>query len=158
MRATLRLGTAAALALVVGLVLSTVFFGSGEGGLLWGLLNEEKRAGALDARREMTGRCLAGKREACAELIAERMTLVEAADRFERLDALLDDGQDEVAGTFRRVSGRSEAIASVMHWVSRTVDDARRAEVLGRLERERDQLVTGAAPITTPPAAPTRRG
>jgi hypothetical protein len=135
-------------------------------GLARVMLREQARAGALDGRREMARRCLEGKQQACDELIAGRLTLAEAADRFERLDALLDDGQDELAGAFTGVRGRAEAAASVIHWVStsRHVAPARRAEVLARLQRERARL-TGASEqsartgaVTTPPAGPTRRG
>jgi hypothetical protein len=84
----------------------------------------------------MTRRCREGKQQACDELIAGRLTLAEAAERFERLDALLDDGQDELAGAFTGVRDRAAATASVI----RRVATARRAEALARLQRERARM------------------
>src|SRR5262245_5298747 len=58
------------------------------------LVAEPALSDALDARLQAVAQCKAGKDEVTRELIAGRISLAEAADRFERLDARRDEGQE----------------------------------------------------------------
>jgi hypothetical protein len=82
--------------------------------------------------------CIAGKEEVIRELIAGRLTLAEAADRFGRLEARRD-------GVPVTAKGRSELCEDVIQWARAQLPGGPReqAEVAARLERERARLEAG---------------
>jgi hypothetical protein len=83
----------------------------------------------LDAHVEAARLCNAGKQEVIAELGAGRLTLAEAADRFERIDAR----RYEALGLPRPPRGRAQAYRRVIEWASRRMPPG----ALARLEQER---------------------
>jgi hypothetical protein len=107
--------------------------------LLW---MEHVRGDALETRDEALRHCLAGKVEVTEEVIAGRLSLAEAIDRFRRLHALLDDGQDEVLGSTSPAGDDEEVARNVIRWVSHALNDqpSRRVEVVARLEKEMADL------------------
>jgi hypothetical protein len=100
------------------------------------LSQEQNLAEALEKRDAAVRRRLAGKAEVTAEVVAGRVSLAEAIDRFRRLQ---DDGQDEAPGTPSRRAGDDDEIAqNVLRWASWWLcrDPSRQAEVMARLEKE----------------------
>jgi hypothetical protein len=86
----------------------------------------------LDAHVEAARRHNAGKEEVITELGDGRLTLAEAAGRFERLDARLQ----EDLGLPPPAGGRAEAVGLVIKWA----DVRLPAEAVARLEQERARL------------------
>jgi hypothetical protein len=156
MKVALRLGasglTGAAVIVLFGLVLlpwlgGPALFGADFGEVCRTLMAEHTRGEALETRTEATVRCLEGKGEVTRELIAGRLTLAEAADRFERLSDQLDDARDDVPGAHRAAANnRSAMYGHVIRWVEVALASRPRqsAEVLARLEREQARLEAGA--------------
>lgn len=104
-----------------------------------GLWQEQTRAEALEKRDAAVRRRLAGKAEVTAEVVAGRLSLAEAIDRFRRLEALRDEGPDGVPGTPSRPALDDDEIAqNVLRWASWWLceEPSRRAEVMTRLEKE----------------------
>jgi hypothetical protein len=110
------------------------------------LLKERLLSEALDARSEAFLCCRRGRQEVCDELIAGRLTLAEAAERFERLSDELYHGV-AVPSELRTASGRSGAYRHVIRWVGMALVNRPReqAELVARLERERARLEAAAA-------------
>src|SRR5262245_60011952 len=159
MKKLLRLGASglagSALLCVFGLVLlpwlgGPALFGADFEEVYRMLIAEQVRGEALETRDGAILRCLEGKQGVTAALIAGRLTLAEAAERFERLTGLLDDGQDDVLGAYQSAgTDRSELYRNVILWVKVTLHDKprERAEVIDRLERERARLEAGQRPV-----------
>jgi hypothetical protein len=126
-------------------------FGADFGDIYRLLMAEQARGGALDTRVDGALHSIDAKHEIAAELTAGRMTLAEAADRFERLAGMMDDGQDDLLGPYRTAAGDRPAIyRQVIRWVEVSLQDQPReqAEVVARLERELARLEAGAARTT----------
>jgi hypothetical protein len=109
------------------------------------------REEALEQRLETWRSLTAGKTRTAAELIAGRVTLRQAAERFRELNALLDDGNDEVVGPYRMGSGEEALWQNVLVWVRaelyKRADKATEAKVLARLKEEyREQFGHDPAP------------
>jgi hypothetical protein len=103
------------------------------------LRQEQVRSDALKKRYEAVLRCVEGKAEVTAEVVAGRLSLVEAIDRFRRLQALQDDGQDELLGTPSHLAVNDDEIAqNILRWVFSALceEPSRRAAVMTRLEKE----------------------
>lgn len=98
------------------------------------LIAEPMRGDALAARARAVRLCHDGKREVTLDLIAGRLTLSEAADRFVRLDADLNGAQPG--------ADRAEAIRAVLGWVRAELPGTSpdQGDVLARLEREGARL------------------
>jgi hypothetical protein len=152
MKVALRIGASglagAAAIVLLGLVLlpwlgGPALFGADFGAIYRLLVEEQNRGAELEARDEVVMRCLDGKAEATREVIAGRLTLAEAAARFERLSGMLADGEDDLSGP-----DRSAMYDHVIRWVAVALpnDPDRRAQVLGRLQRERTRLEAAEAP------------
>ena len=103
--------------------------------LVWqGQLDE-----ALDQRLAACQRLMGGKARTAAELIAGRVTLRQAAERFRELNTLVDDGHDDLIGPYQVVSGEEALWRNVLVWVQaelRQRRDPAAPEVLGRLRAE----------------------
>jgi hypothetical protein len=102
------------------------------------LVQESQREAALVRRNEVVWRCTQGKQRIAAEVIAGRLSLCEAADGFRELNTLLDDGNDDLLGTYQRPAGEEDLWRNVIVWVRGEVrrDPARGPAVLSRLEKE----------------------
>jgi hypothetical protein len=111
--------------------------GQAPGHEMW---QEQRRGEALDKRHAAVGRCLAGKAEVTEEVVAGRLSLAEAIDRFRQLEALRDEGPDEAPGTPSRLAadGDEKIAQNVLSWASWRLykEPSRRAEVMTRLEKE----------------------
>jgi hypothetical protein len=86
----------------------------------------------LDAHIDAARGCNLAKEEVVRELAAGRIILAEAADRFERLDAV----RYEALGLPRPSRGRAQAYRRVIEWASRRMPPG----ALARLEQERARL------------------
>jgi hypothetical protein len=101
---------------------------------------EVRREDALDQRLQSARGCSAGKEEVVAELIADRLTLGQAADRFGRLNVRVKhyDGPD-VRAAFH-VASRAEALYRCVYiWARNELSyrhDPAADEVLARLRAE----------------------
>jgi hypothetical protein len=115
-----------------------------------------QREGALEQRLESC-RCLtAGKTRTAAELIAGRVTLRQAAERFRELNALVEDGNDEVVGRYLLVQGEEALFRNVLRWAEVELhqrgDEATKAKVLSRLKEEyRERFGHDPGPWPPPP-------
>jgi hypothetical protein len=92
----------------------------------------------LDGYVEAARRCNAGKGEVIAELGAGRLTLAEAAQRFERLDA----ARYEARGLAPPPRGRAEAHRRVIDWARPRLP----AGAVARLEQECVRLAVASRP------------
>src|SRR5262245_54011173 len=94
------------------------------------LVGEPALGAALDARVEAVRRCQIDKEEVTVALVAGRLTLAEAADLFERLEARRAEVWVEGPPTSRR----AEIYQQVLLWASTRVPGAPRekAAVLAR--------------------------
>jgi hypothetical protein len=127
---------------------------------LLALVWEGQREEALDQRLTASHRLLATKTGVVNELIAGRLTLPEAADRFRELSArVAGDGNDDMIGAYRVVSGEEALCHSVLLWAEAELrhgpDPSAAAAVLARLQaayRERFGRDPGPMPPTVPPS------
>jgi hypothetical protein len=103
---------------------------------------ERQRQEALRVREEAMMHCLKGKQEVTEAVIAGRLPLAEAVRRFRRLQGLMDDGQDEVLGTYSIGGVGNELMArNVLLWVRVALGKRPEGgEVLRRLEKELEGL------------------
>jgi hypothetical protein len=117
------------------------------------LLREVRRAEALDARDEATRRCNQGKQAVTEQVVAGRLSLAEAAERFAELGQLLD-GHGGVVGAYKAPVGAQAVCRNVITWVSAALPagSSRRAAVLARLEAEYRALFGPESPTPGPPA------
>jgi len=112
------------------------------------LLAEVVRGEALSVRDTAVQRSLAGKREVVRDLADGKLTLAEAAERFRSLNALLDDGQDDILGSYNLAEGDGQDVfENIICWVEMYLRDRPRkcARVVRRLRREWEQHVAGKA-------------
>jgi hypothetical protein len=103
------------------------------------LVSEPALEEELDTRLQAVRLCEAGKEEAVGELLAGRLTLAEAADRFQLLEARRDEG------TGRPPRDRAAALRAVIRWASTRLTGGpnEQAEALARLEHELARLAAG---------------
>ncbi len=124
------------------------------------LVREANRGEAMTRRLATTRRVSEGKHHVVAELIAGRITLREAAERFRELNALADDGNDDLIAPFRVVSGEEEALCrNVYFWTEAKLRHRREpgaAEILARLKTEYRQYFDHD-PEQFPEASPRTR-
>lgn len=104
------------------------------------LVREPARTGAMDARYALLRKIREDKGQVVAELVAERLTLAEAAERFERLEEQLAETADEGVIPTRRLEGRAELCRCVLEWARDALRDradgpARLAQLRGELSR-----------------------
>jgi hypothetical protein len=141
---------------LVGLGTRALALGRGEEGA-WEaarmLLAEVRRSEALDARDEASRRCNQGKAAVTAEVIAGRLSLAEAAERFARHGALLE-GNAAGVGAYRGPAGEQAVCRNVITWASAALPtgSSQRAAVLARLEAEYQALFTPDGPGPGAPA------
>jgi hypothetical protein len=102
------------------------------------LVGAPARSEELDAHIDAARDSILAKEEVVRELVAGRLTLAEAADRFERLDAR----RYEALGLPRPSRGRAQAYCRVIEWASRRMS----ARALARLEQERARLEAPSPP------------
>jgi len=81
-------------------------------------VEELQRSNALETRDGALTPCQDGKRAVVAEVIAGRMALPEAAERFRELPALLDDGQDDTLGSYAVAEDEEGMCRSILSWVA----------------------------------------
>jgi hypothetical protein len=106
---------------------------------------EQVRRDALLARDRTAMASLEIKKKTVEEIVAGRLTLQEAADRFRASQEALDDGLDDLVGHYKVVPSE-EANQHVILWVSSVLrKDPRKAEVLGRLKKELEHGQKGKA-------------
>jgi hypothetical protein len=100
------------------------------------------------------------KAEAVNDLIAGRLTLRQATERFRELNALMDDGNDELVGPYQVVRDEEPLCRSVLAWAEVQLyqrgDKATEAKVLTRLKEEyRKRFGRDPGPWPPPEAVPT---
>ena len=102
--------------------------------LLW---NEQVRCEELITRNLALKRCLETKQEVVRELMAGRMTLPEAADRFQEAASRLADDVDEKFVDYQEGTEDGQC-RNVIRWVARYLsgDPQLRDQLVSRLERE----------------------
>jgi hypothetical protein len=117
------------------------------------LLAEARRSEALAAREEASRRYNEAKQAVTGEVIAGRLSLAEAAERFALLNGLLD-GDGAALAPYQGPVGEQALCANVIVWVSATLPrgSSRLASVQARLEAEYRERF-GAAPRGAPPPA-----
>jgi hypothetical protein len=111
------------------------------------VFDELVRQEALAARDGAVLRVIEAKKEVVAGLIAGKLTLADAADRFAQLQGLVDDGQDDVLGPYRGVPHGDVAVCdNVLAWARGALyGNPREGEVMARLARQkRDYLAAKA--------------
>jgi hypothetical protein len=110
------------------------------------LLREGYRDEALEQRLVVVRQVSAGKREVTAEVLAGRLTLREAAERFRQLNALLDNGTAPRAGT------EEERCLYVIYWAQGELpEQPGGAAVLARLEEQyRREFGHAPGPLSYP--------
>jgi hypothetical protein len=91
-----------------------------------------QRVGPLDQRLSESREVIWAKNAVVNELIAGRLTLCQATERFRELHALVEDGNDEVVGPFQVVRGEEALCRNVLIWV--------RAELYHRSRQEGDEV------------------
>jgi hypothetical protein len=111
---------------------------------------------ALGQRLAACRAVLAAKTEVLNELIAGRLTLRQAAERFHELYALVEDGNDEVVGRYRVVQGEEALCRNVLTWAESVLyqrgDKSTKAKVLARLKEEyRERFGHDPEPWLPPP-------
>jgi hypothetical protein len=124
------------LSAAVCLPLTVARWGAGD---LMALISQSQLDGPLEQRRAACRRLADGKSRAAAELVAGRITLRQAAERFRELNALVDDGNDDVVGPYQVQSGEEALWRNVLVWVRaelHTRRDPNAAEVFARLEAD----------------------
>jgi hypothetical protein len=107
----------------------------------WGaareLLWELRRSEALGVREDKSRRYNEGKKAITAEVVAGRLSLAEAAERFGQL-ADLFEGDPALLGAYRAPDGERELARNVITWAVAAPPDnsSRRAAVLAHLLAE----------------------
>jgi hypothetical protein len=152
-RRTLLVALAAALAAAFA---HLALAGRGAGDLL-AFVRLTDHAEVLNGRLAVAQQFSGGKRQATADLIAGRITLPQAAERFGELHALVEDGngRDGVA-PFRLASGEEALWDSVLVWVEAQLwarTDSGASKVLARLRAEYRKRF-GHDPGPRPPITP----
>jgi len=107
---------------------------------------EQARSDALIARDQTVKDHLELKGKAVAEIVAGRLTLLEAAESFRAAQGRLDDGLDDVIGPSSVVPD-DEMCVHVIRWVSCQLrgDPQRQREVVARLKKELERQQKGKA-------------
>jgi len=122
---------------------------AGETGQLCRVFLEEiARAEALTARDLAVQRSIEGKRQVARDLADGKLGLAEAAERFRSLTALLDDGQDDILGSYNLCEGDAQDVFDhILCWVKAVLRDqpGECARVVARLNQEWEQHVGGKA-------------
>lgn len=97
----------------------------------------------LDSSDEMYRRRIEVKEALMADLIAGRVTLAEATDRFLTLSALHPEQLDAIRAAFPGSSDREKVARNVVQYAnSRIPAGPQKAAVVARFEAEFDQLVS----------------
>jgi hypothetical protein len=117
------------------------------------LLAELRRRDALEDRSEATFRCNEGKRAVTEEVIAGRLSLAEAAERFAQVGEGLDYGGAGL-GHYKAPVTERDVCRNVITWAAAALPagSSRRAAVLARLEAEYRALFAPDQPPPGPPA------
>jgi hypothetical protein len=106
------------------------------------LLAEQRREAQLKERDAVSLRCVKGKKDVTAALVADRLTLREAVARFRLLDedARADRGDPPIP-----TAGDEAVLQNVMKWaIVAAAGQPDEAAVQSRLEAERDTILHGA--------------
>jgi hypothetical protein len=152
-RRTLLVVTAAALA-ATSVHLALARWAAGE---LTTLAWEGWREEALDLRLAATRRVMDGKARVVAEVIAGRLTLLEATGRFRELNVLVENADDHgVLAPYRVVTGEEALCRTVLAWVEAELwyePDQAAAPIRARLKAEYRQQF-GHDPQPLPAYAP----
>jgi hypothetical protein len=139
----------ACLSVAVGVVAVAAVLGQGAE-LPGVILNESRRAEVLAAKEMAVAARAQARAQALDELIAGRLTLLQAADRFADLNATDPECQTAVLSTLEGYSEQERLCRQVILCVESTLQDqpARAATVLTRLQGElREQFGPGAVGI-----------
>ena len=106
------------------------------------LYREMQRGQALSSRDEAVRRCLEAKTRVTAEVVAGRLTLLEAAAAFRQCNETVKDGNDAWAGVYRAPGDEEAVCRNVIVWAALATrrDPQRQAAVVRRLEEELRQF------------------
>ena len=112
------------------------------------LLAEVRRSQALGAREEASRRYNRAKQAVTDELIAGRLSLAEAAERFAQLSELME-GPNPGIGSYKEPAGEQAVWRNVITWVSARVarGSSQQEAVLARLEAEYRARFGAAGPV-----------
>jgi hypothetical protein len=124
------------------------------------LLAEARRRDALDVREEATRRYNQSKQAVTDEVIAGRLSLTEAAERFAQFGELMD-GAGPSIGRYVGADDEQALCRNVIVWASCALPrgSSQQTAVLDRLKAEYRERFGAAAPaelfasLTTPPEA-----
>jgi hypothetical protein len=129
-----------------------------EAGDLATLAREAGRDEGLARQRAATWQVFEGKHRVVAELIAGRLTLLEAAGRFRELHALVEDDDHGVIAPYRVVTDEEALCRTVLTWVETELwyePDQAAAPIRARLKAEyRQQFGHDPVPQYGPPSIP----
>jgi hypothetical protein len=99
------------------------------------LLTEARRGEALDSREEGARRYSKAKHAITDEVIAGKLSLTEAAERFAQLGDLVEVEKDFL-GAYKGPEGEQELCGNVIVWVTASPSSPQQAKVRARLEAE----------------------
>jgi hypothetical protein len=99
---------------------------------------EGPRGEALERRMTSCRLVTEAKQKILEEVIAGRLTLRQAAQRFVPLNAQFDDGNDDLVGTYRRFTEEEPLCRSVLAWAE--VEAWHRPELAPVLARLREEF------------------
>jgi hypothetical protein len=106
------------------------------------LLAEQRRDARLTARDAVSVRCVNGKRDVTAALLAGRLTLREAVAKFRLLD---EEARADRGDPPRPSAGDEAVLQNVMNWVSvAAAGRPNEAAIRARLAAERDAILHAA--------------
>jgi hypothetical protein len=105
------------------------------GGVLY---RELQRGEALNSRDETVRRCLAAKSRITEEVLAGRLSLLEAARAFRECHEAIRDGNESWAGVYRAPEDEEAVCRNVIAWARQRTgcDPRRQAAAVRRLEAE----------------------
>jgi hypothetical protein len=102
------------------------------------LLVEMRRAEVLENRATEMSQSLQVKKEIVGDLVAERLTLREAAEQFRQADQLIEDDREGLIADYHTPETEKGLYQQVISWAkSELSDDPRQADqIIPRLEQE----------------------
>jgi hypothetical protein len=113
------------------------------------LVFESSRSHALDERTQLLDHCLEMRTSAIQEIFAGRMTLRQAAIRFQEADDLIENNAPDLVATYQKPRTEEAAFRQVLAWVrltARARSSAEAERVVERTRAEFFELFPSAAP------------
>lgn len=113
------------------------------------LVFETSRCRALDERSQLLDQCLEIRTSAIQEIFAGRMTLRQAAIRFQEADDLIENNAPDLVATYQKPRNEEAAFRQVLAWVrinARAKPSSEAERVVQRTRAEFLELFPSAVP------------